>query len=141
METKDTNNEYKGLGVSKDKKEIQDNTITKTNNFELKLNSTWVFWYASRKEKDHHISYCERLQNIAEFDTLEEFFQYYLYLKAVPDIERNTDLALFKKGYQPLWEACPNSACWFIRFKKTDDPSEIDVKWEKLLFGLVGIIK
>jgi translation initiation factor 4E len=104
----------------------------------LKLNSNWIFWYASRKEKDHHIPYDERLSNIAEFNTLEEFFKYYLYLKSVQDIERNTDLGLFKKGYRPLWESCPDGGCWFLRFKKTDDPMDIDVQWEKLLLALVG---
>ena len=104
----------------------------------LKLNSTWIFWYASRKEKDHHIPYNERLSNIAEFNSLEEFFKYYTYLKSVQDIERNTDLGLFKKGYQPLWESCPDGGCWFLRFKKTDDPMDIDIKWEKLLLALVG---
>jgi translation initiation factor 4E len=104
----------------------------------LKLNSTWIFWYASRKEKDHHIPYNERLSNIAEFNSLEEFFRYYTYLKSVQDIERNTDLGLFKKGYQPLWESCPDGGCWFLRFKKTDDPMDIDIKWEKLLLALVG---
>lgn len=104
----------------------------------LKLNSVWIFWYASRKEKDHHIPYGERLCNIAEFSSLDDFFKYYLYIKSVQDIERNTDLGLFKKGYQPLWESCPDGGCWFIRFKKTDDTAEIDLKWEKLLFALVG---
>jgi translation initiation factor 4E len=104
----------------------------------LKLNSTWIFWYASRKEKDHHIPYNERLSNIAEFNSLEDFFRYYTYLKSVQDIERNTDLGLFKKGYQPLWESCPDGGCWFLRFKKTDDPMDIDIKWEKLLLALVG---
>ena len=123
--------EYSGLGFQKKMDGLS---------LSLKLNSTWIFWYASRKEKDHHIPYNERLTNIAEFSTLDDFFKYYLYLKSVPDIERNTDLGLFKVGYQPMWESCPDGGCWFIRFKKTDDPVDIDIKWEKLLFALVGRI-
>jgi translation initiation factor 4E len=117
--------------------------LNNTNNYEngnlLKLNSIWNFWYASRKEKDRHIPYGERLMNLAEFNTLDDFFKYYLYIKSVPELDRNTDLGFFKKGYQPLWESCPDGGCWFLRFKKTDDPVDIDVKWEKLLFALVGI--
>ncbi len=105
-----------------------------------KLNSTWVFWYASRKEVHHHIPYGERLMNIAEFSTLEDFFKYYLYLKSVTEIERNTDLGMFKKGYKPLWESCPDGGCWFLRFKKTDDTADMDLKWEKLIFALIGNI-
>ena len=48
------------------------------NNIEnMPLNSTWTFWYASRKEKDHHIPYCDRLKKIAEFNTMQDFFKYY----------------------------------------------------------------
>ena len=107
-------------------------------NTSLKLNSTWTFYYASRKEKDHHIPYGERLTKIAEVSTLEDFFKYYMYLKPVQDMERNTDIGLFKQGYQPLWESCPDSGCWLLRFKRTDDMKEINAKWEKVLMSLVG---
>jgi hypothetical protein len=123
------NKEYSGLGFPKKLDSLS---------LSLKLNSTWIFWYASRKEEDHHIPYNERLTNIAEFSTLDDFFKYYLYIKSVQDIDRNTDLGLFKRDYQPLWESCPYGGCWFIRFKKTDDPLDINIKWEKLLFALVG---
>ena len=49
----------------------------------IPLNSTWAFWYASRKEKDPHIPYSARLTTIAEFNNLKDFFKYYIYLKLV----------------------------------------------------------
>ena len=104
----------------------------------MPLNSSWTFWYASRKEKDHHIPYSERLTKIAEFNTLQDFFKYYLYLKPVNEIDRNVDIGLFKGGYQPLWESCPDSGCWLLRFKRTADLKEINLKWEKVLFSLVS---
>ena len=73
----------------------------------MPLNSTWTFWYASRKEKDHHIPYSDRLTKIAEFNNLQDFFKYYIYLKPVNEIERNVDIGLFKEGYKPLWENFP----------------------------------
>ena len=103
----------------------------------LPLNSTWTFWYASRKEKDHHIPYSDRLTKIAEFSTLQDFFKYYLYLKPVYEIERNVDIGLFKEGYKPLWECCPDSGCWLLRFKRTADLKEINLKWEKVVLSLI----
>jgi len=103
----------------------------------LPLNSTWTFWYASRKEKDHHIPYSDRLTKIAEFSTLQDFFKYYLYLKPVYEIERNVDIGLFKEGYKPLWESCPDSGCWLLRFKRTADLKEINLKWEKVVLSLI----
>ena len=103
----------------------------------LPLNSTWTFWYASRKEKDHHIPYSDRLTKIAEFNTVQDFFKYYLYLKPVYEIERNVDIGLFKEGYKPLWECCPDSGCWLLRFKRTADLKEINLKWEKVVLSLI----
>ena len=51
----------------------------------LKLNSTWNFNYASHKEQDHHIPYSERLTKFAEFETLDQFYKYYIYIKSVND--------------------------------------------------------
>lgn len=130
LNNQNKHDEYSELSATK----TNENTLTELH----KLNSKWIFWYASRKEEDRHISYCDRLVNIAEVSSLEDFFRYYLFIKSVPEVERNTDLGLFKVGYKPSWESCPDGGCWFIRFKKTDDPLDIDVKWEKLLFALVG---
>lgn len=102
------------------------------------LNSVWVFWHASRKEEFRHIKYAQRLLEMSKVATLEDFFSSYLFIKSVDNIDRHNDLALFKSGYKPMWESCPDSGCWFIRFKQNDDPLEIDLIWEKLLFGLVG---
>ena len=119
-------------------KDIENNQNKSTENTPpLPLNCTWTFWYASRKEKDHHIPYSDRLTKIAEFSTLQDFFKYYLYLKPVYEIERNVDIGLFKEGYKPLWECCPDSGCWLLRFKRTADLKEINLKWEKVVLSLI----
>lgn len=134
---KDKDDEYSGLGVIKSDESVTLNRRASLNS-QHKLNSNWSFWYTSRKEKDHKVPYEDRLKKIASFDTLEEFFKYYMYLKPASEVDRNTDLAIFKNGYKPLWESCPDGGCWFIRFKKNEDPYEIDLKWEKLIFALIG---
>jgi len=53
-------------------------------------------------------------------------------------MNRDIDVSIFKKGYKPLWENCPDSGSWFIRFNKNEDQAEIDLKWEKLIFALIG---
>jgi hypothetical protein len=117
----------------------KNSTFNSSLNSQHVLNSKWVFWYISRKEKDHEIPYSDRLKKIAEFSTIEEFFRYYMFIKSPSDMERNTDLSIFKEAYKPLWESCPDGGCWFIRFKKSDDQNNIDLKWEKILFALIGI--
>ena len=103
----------------------------------LKLNSEWTFWYASRKEKDHHIPYENRLTEISTFSDLKSFLQTYLYLKNIKDISRNADISLFKKGYLPLWENCPDSGYWFHRFNEEEE-KDVNYQWEKIVFALIG---
>jgi translation initiation factor 4E len=126
------------INLEKPSEESKNDKNNNTQIENMPLNSTWIFWYASRKEKDHHIPYGERLTKIAEFNTLQDFFKYYLYLKPVNEIDRNVDIGLFKEGYQPLWESCPDSGCWLLRFKRTSDLKEINLKWEKVLFSLIS---
>ena len=123
------NDEYSGIQLQNPKK-----TEVKI----ASLNSKWVFWYASRKEQDHHIIYDERLLKLAEFSDLQSFFHYYSYMKPVWDIDRNVDISLFKNGYKPCWESCQDGGCWFIRFKKSDDIVQIDTIWENMLFSLIS---
>lgn len=104
---------------------------------EHKLNSTWEFWYASRKKEDHSIPYANRLTPVIEIDSMDSFLKSYLYIKPIDQIERNTDISFFKKGYQPLWESCPHGAYWFLRFKRTDSLQLINLKWERLVFALI----
>ena len=137
MSTEDKKeNENKINEESKDSEPNQNKPLSDAE--KIPLNSTWTFWYASRKEKDHHIPYSDRLTKIAEFNNLQDFFKYYIYLKPVNEIERNVDIGLFKEGYKPLWECCPDSGCWLLRFKRTADLKEINLKWEKVLFSLIS---
>lgn len=134
------NSEYCELGVKSQNEITTDEKaqIKSTLSSQHKLNSQWVFWYISRKEKDHSVPYEDRLKKVVTFNTLEDFFKYYVYLKSASEVERNSDISIFKEGFKPLWESCPDGGCWFVRFKKSDDPSEVDIKWEKLLFALIG---
>lgn len=104
----------------------------------ISLNSTWIFWYASRKEQDHHIIYDERLKRISEFSDLQNFFHFYSYLKPIYEVEKHADISLFKSGYRPCWEACQDGGCWLIRFKNNESEVEVDTIWENTLFALVS---
>ena len=97
---------------------------------EKKLNCEWTFWYASRKEQDRHIPYEQRMEEIFSFSTLKEFFTRFMYIKDVASIPRNNEIAVFKKGYKPLWENTPESAIWFYRFHPEDDKF-INIKFLK----------
>mgnify|MGYP003300198648 CR=1 FL=1 len=104
----------------------------------LKLNSIWTFYYTSRKEEDCKIPYQERITKLAEFSNLEDFLKYYMKIKPINEIGHNCDISLFKQGYQPLWESCPDCGFWLYRFKRTDDMKLIHKQWEKIILSLVS---
>ena len=113
-----------------------------TNNDQIKdedkkLNCEWTFWYASRKEKDRHIPYENRLTEIYSFNTLKDFFKGFMFIKDIESIPRNNDLAMFKKDYKPLWENTPESAFWLYRFRPEEEKF-MNIKWEELIFSLIG---
>ena len=128
-------NEYQNLAGSLSKSPNVNEVLFDS---EHKLNSSWSFWYASRKQKDHLIPYENRLKKFAQFSSVENFFKYYVYIKSASEIDRNTDISLFKNDYKPLWESCPNSGIIFVRYKKHENLNDVDLKWEKLLFALIG---
>ena len=50
---------------------------------------------------------------------------------------KSIDISLFKKGYLPLWENCPDSGYLFHRFNEGEE-KDINYQWEKILFALIG---
>lgn len=53
-----------------------------------KLNDTWIFWYAprGRKAKGGAENYDSNLKKLGEFNTVEDFFGFYCYMKRPSDV-------------------------------------------------------
>ena len=116
---------------------MESTNVDQIKNDDKKLNCEWTFWYASRKEKDRHIPYENRLTEIYSFNTLKDFFKGFMFIKDIESIPRNNDLAMFKKDYKPLWENTPESAFWLYRFRPEEEKF-MNIKWEELIFSLIG---
>ena len=116
---------------------MESTNVDQIKNDDKKLNCEWTFWYASRKEKDRHIPYENRLTEICSFNTLKDFFKGFMFIKDIESIPRNNDLAMFKKDYKPLWENTPESAFWLYRFRPEEEKF-MNIKWEELIFSLIG---
>ena len=103
----------------------------------LPLSNKWSIWYTSRKEKDYHIPYESRIMELCTFDTMETFLKSYIHLKPIDKMEKNNDIAIFKKGYKPIWESCVDGGMWFYRFTNPKE-QEVNYIWEKIVFALIG---
>ena len=67
--------------------------------------------------------------------TLEEFFNYFVFMKKVNELPREIDLFFFRAGEIPMWEESPKGGIWITKCKKDDD---VDAMWESILLALVG---
>ena len=56
---------------------------------------------ASSKKFD---SYRQRLKDMGSISTIEQFFQYFVYMKKPSEMPREIDLFFFREGEVPMWE-------------------------------------
>eukprot|EP00386_Alphamonas_edax_P013718 GDKI01042306.1.p2 GENE.GDKI01042306.1~~GDKI01042306.1.p2 ORF type:complete len:270 (+),score=96.66 GDKI01042306.1:83-892(+) len=103
------------------------------------LETAWTFWY---ERKMHARQSCEdyqkNLKPIGTFNTVEGFYRYYSHLRRAGQQPVDYNLAMFRKGSKPMWEAFPTGGCWILRVKKRSSHSLINALWESLVVACVG---
>lgn len=119
------------------------------------LQTKWQFWYVQRQQtifnpvqtseggedviplkKKKFDSYRESLKDLGLISTVEQFFQYFVYMKKPSEMPREIDLFFFREGEVPMWEESPNGGIWIIKIKKEDNVNKM---WESLLLSLISI--
>lgn len=69
-------------------------------------------------------------------DTLEEFHQYYVYMKTPDALPLHSTLYVFKNRVRPMWESFPEGGCWIFRLKRDD--ARLYGAWERLMMSCIG---
>lgn len=98
------------------------------------MQNSWEFWYFKRGEKSEE-AYKDQLKPLGKISSLEEFFQFYVFLKSPTQLPQDTDLHFFKGGELPMWEESPDGGIWITKLKKNDN---VDLMWENLLLAIIG---
>jgi len=101
-----------------------------------KLQSSWTFWYDKKQANKKPGNYEDNLIQIGSFDTLEDFWNLYTYLKRPNELSKECNYHLFRSGMKPMWESFPKGGC-FIKKVKKSEPS-LSRMWEELLFATIG---
>jgi len=109
-----------------------------------KIQTRWTFHYMSKKPRskkpqkgDRRVKeYLENLNYVGSFDTVEEFWKIFSWLKSPSELPRNnrSTYYLFRANLQPAWETFPEGGCWIVKIK--DD--FIDFMWRELVFNVIG---
>jgi translation initiation factor 4E len=101
------------------------------------LENTWTFWFSKKPSKmNPAFNWVESLRKLGTFNTVEDFWRYYTWLKRPTEIINNSNIYMFKDEIEPMWENFPNGGCWTLRIKKKSPV--IGKWWEELLFAAIG---
>ncbi|XP_055388995.1 uncharacterized protein LOC129618215 [Condylostylus longicornis] len=83
------------------------------------LQTPWTFWYdrkvrvsyssgsGGRKESDMLMDsahYAKNLKEIHTFETVEEFYRAFAFIKKPSELPTDFNISLFRRGSKPMWE-------------------------------------
>ena len=103
---------------------------------EKKLENKFVFWYHIINNIPSDQDYKTQIKKLAQFDTLENFWAIFQYLKKPDDIKQPIEFQLFKEGIAPMWEDDQNKNGGRIALKLRKEYSNL--VWEELVFAFIG---
>lgn len=100
------------------------------------LQHKWCLSYLNQEEAAKTANYEDCIHTIATFDTVEDFWKYYSYIKLPSEMQNLSDLHLFRDNYRPVWEADKNKykGTWYLIVKMEFS----DLVWEKSVLNAIG---
>lgn len=125
----------------KDTKEVINKEVKQT-----KLYCSFCFWFKLVDEYNnyqHHNNkqikqedYSDMVKKIAEFNTVEDFWEVYQFLKKPEQAKHGLEISLFKSGLKPMWEDPGNKNGGKISLKIKKEYSNLI--WDELVYRLIG---
>ena len=100
-----------------------------------KLSNKFVFWYHINEIMADQ-EYESQIKKLAEFDTLEDFWAIFQYLKKPDDCKQAIEFQLFKDQIKPMWEDENNKNGGRIAIKLRKEFSNL--AWEESIFAFIG---
>lgn len=108
------------------------------------LRYTWVFWHYRRSRRTTKVDWMDCQRAVAEMDSLEAFWRFFVKLQAPSVAKINQDYALFKHGIAPMWEDLANlkGGQWIFIIQKSSERyrEQVDNVWTEIVLALVGAI-
>jgi len=109
---------------------------------EHRLQHPYCLWFSKRPTMVRNSQvqgtqgYSQALRLVGQVATVEQWWALYSHVVRLHDLPPHTDLHLFKKGIQPMWEDPANSkgGKWVIRLRK----GQVGRAWENLCMAMLG---
>ncbi|XP_049866466.1 eukaryotic translation initiation factor 4E1-like isoform X1 [Pectinophora gossypiella] len=98
------------------------------------LEHAWSFWMFTNDKKKWE----DNLVELTTFDTVEDYWCLYHYMKSPSELTMGQDYMIFKKGIQPMWEDAANrrGGRWLISLEKRK--GEMDRMWLDVVLLMIG---
>ncbi|KAK8807181.1 hypothetical protein WA158_003940 [Blastocystis sp. Blastoise] len=103
---------------------------------EHKLETSWSFWYDRKIMRGEQKEYKNNLKLLGTFDTIEDFWRYYVHLRRPSAMDKDMNYYLFRGTTLPAWESYPDGGCWILKVKKTS--GVLGKLWQDLCFATIG---
>jgi len=103
---------------------------------ELPLNRSWTFYYLNNQSKN----WDERIKKIADFNTVQRFWQIYNHVKLPTHISVGCDLMIFQSDIEPKWECPENRQGGRLVAEMTKEHRNdcMSTNWLNTILGLIG---
>eukprot|EP00051_Salpingoeca_urceolata_P032921 m.18070 g.18070 ORF g.18070 m.18070 type:complete len:247 (+) comp5611_c1_seq1:157-897(+) len=100
------------------------------------LRTPFTLYFSHRDKTRRAKSYEELVQQVATFNSIEDFWHYYTHISRPSDLMPSADYHLFKEGIKPVWEDDLNrfGGKWILRLRK----GLADRMWENLVLAVLG---
>ncbi|XP_022215465.1 eukaryotic translation initiation factor 4E1 [Drosophila obscura] len=100
------------------------------------LEHTWTVWHW---ENDRSKAWSDMLNEVTSFNTVEDFFSVYYFIKPPSDLRVFNDYMVFKQGVRPMWEDDVNKdgGRWIMILDKSTKVMS-DKLWHDLLLCCIG---
>lgn len=104
------------------------------------LRYKWIFWHYRRSKRTTK-TWMDCQRELAEIETLENFWTFFVQLRNPSMVKINQDYALFKKGIKPMWEDPANvrGGQWIFVIQKSHQKYRflVDHVWNEIVLALI----
>merc|ERR1719171_925029 len=102
-----------------------------------RIETDWTIWWDKKSRANKDMPYEQNVVELARFQTIEDFWATFRWLKNVSESPRDTSYHVFRHNVKPMWENFLHGGCIIVKLKKGGE-QQIDAYWHTLVAAAIG---
>ena len=102
-----------------------------------RIETDWTIWWDKKSRANKDMPYEQNVVELARFQTIEDFWGTFRWLKNVSESPRDTSYHVFRHNVKPMWENFLHGGCIIVKLKKGGE-QQIDAYWHTLVAAAIG---